>query len=109
LEVIWFGEGGVPDDIEGAGWFCWDDGEIGTKNPDKANIRKMTQIAVALNARLQGDDFEEYRANGEIWEYKYVDKPPGLFKRIYSWWTDTPLPEPKADWVMTGKWDNGRY
>jgi hypothetical protein len=109
LEVTWFGFGGVPDDTEGAGWFCWRGGQIETKNADEANMRKMIQIAVALNARLLGDEGEEYRDNGEIWVYKYVDKPPELFQRIYSWWTGTPLPERKSDWVMVGRWDDNSY
>ena len=38
----------------------WDRGELLTKHPDKAFIRKMVSIARALNARVVGDDGEEY-------------------------------------------------
>lgn len=105
LMVLWFGEGGVPDDSEGVGWFWWNDGQIDTKNPDLPSIRKMTQIAAVFQARVLGDDSEEYRANGEIWNEKYIDKAPNLFQHLSSWWAGTPLPERKTDWVMTGKWD----
>ncbi len=105
LEVFWFGEGGVSDDSEGVGWFCWGDGQINTKNPDHAHLRKMCQMASLLDARVLGEEGEEYRVNGEIWENKYVDNPPGVFKRLWSCYTGKPLPERKSDWVMTGRWD----
>ncbi|HET6995078.1 MAG TPA: hypothetical protein VFI06_08865 [Chitinophagaceae bacterium] len=41
-------------------WFSYWKGSIDTKNPDTATIRKMMQIASALNAKVQGDDGEFY-------------------------------------------------
>ena len=41
-------------------WFAYWKGTIGTKNPDTVTIRKMMQMASALNAKVQGDDGEIY-------------------------------------------------
>ena len=41
-------------------WFSYWKGSIDTKNPDAPTIRKMIQIASALNAKVQGDDGEFY-------------------------------------------------
>lgn len=53
--VIWRGTSYYPET-----WFNWQDGNIYTKNPDKATLWKLYQMAQKLNAQLQGDD-------GEIW------------------------------------------
>lgn len=105
LDAAWYGEDGRPRQSECVGGFWWYEGRIVEKNPSKAEIGKMTQVATVFNARVVGEEDEEYRANGEIWEYKYIDKPPGLFKRLWAWWTGKPLPERKSDWVLTGRWD----
>jgi hypothetical protein len=44
-------------------WFSYWKGSIDTKNPDEATIRKMMQIASALNAKVQGHDGEFYTEN----------------------------------------------
>jgi hypothetical protein len=49
--AAWKGEAGA------LGWF---NGEITTKNPDRALILKMVKIAEILGAKVQGDDGEEY-------------------------------------------------
>ena len=41
-------------------WFNWSDGNITTKYPDRATLRKMLQLATALGAKVQGDDGEVY-------------------------------------------------
>lgn len=41
-------------------WFSYWKGSVDTKNPDAPTIRKMMQIALALNAKVQGDDGEFY-------------------------------------------------
>jgi hypothetical protein len=53
--VIWRGTTQYPET-----WFNWQDGHIYTKNPDKATLRKLYQMAQRLEAHLLGDD-------GEIW------------------------------------------
>ena len=41
-------------------WFDWSDGNITTKYPHRATLRKMLQLATALGAKVQGDDGEVY-------------------------------------------------
>ncbi len=53
--VIWRGTSYYPET-----WFNWQDGNVYTKNPDKATLLKLYQMAQKLNAQLQGDD-------GETW------------------------------------------
>lgn len=48
-----------------APWYNWFEGNISTKNPEDAVIVKMFKIAVALNARVQGDDGEFYFLRGD--------------------------------------------
>lgn len=44
--------------------FWWQDGEITSKNADQATRRKMVEIASRLNARVVGDEGEEYGIDG---------------------------------------------
>ena len=46
-------------------WFDWSNGNIDTKAPDKATLRKMLQIAQKLNAKIEGDE-------GEIYDEEYI-------------------------------------
>src|SRR5690554_771364 len=41
-------------------WLDWDAGNITTKNPDRALLRKMTELAARLDAQVLGDDGELY-------------------------------------------------
>jgi hypothetical protein len=59
--VIWRGCTQYPDT-----WFNWQDGQIYTKNPDKATLRKLFQMAQKLDAQLQGDE-------GEIWREEDIE------------------------------------
>lgn len=47
-------------------WFDWSEGNIFTKNPDRAIVGKMLQIANELNATVQGDDGETYEDINDI-------------------------------------------
>lgn len=47
-------------------WFDWFEGNIDTKNPDKAIVGKMLLIARQLGARVQGDDGEFYDDASQI-------------------------------------------
>ena len=49
----------------GHAWFSYRDGEITVKDPDRDILRKMFTIAVALKARVQGDEGETYDAKGD--------------------------------------------
>lgn len=66
--VIWRGTVQYPET-----WFDWQDGDIYTKNPDKATLWKLFQMAQRLRAQLQGDD-------GEVWGAQdievFVDQEP---------------------------------
>jgi hypothetical protein len=53
--VIWRGSAKYAET-----WFDWSDGNITTKYPDRATLRKMLQLATALGAKVQGDDGEVY-------------------------------------------------
>lgn len=41
-------------------WLDWLAGNVYTKNPDSALLRKMIRVAERLGARVQGDDGELY-------------------------------------------------
>jgi hypothetical protein len=41
-------------------WLDWFNGNVYTKAPDSATLRKMVQIAQRLEARVQGDEGELY-------------------------------------------------
>jgi hypothetical protein len=59
--ALWSGKCSYPDP-----WFCWWRGNIQTKNPDKAIVTKMLQIATRLGARVQGDDGEFYDSGSNL-------------------------------------------
>ena len=42
-------------------WFGYYEGCIAVKNPDDEIIKKMVEISIKLNAKVQGDDGEFYR------------------------------------------------
>jgi hypothetical protein len=62
--VAWFGKGAEPS-RQPLAWFSWSEGSIDARNPDTATLRKMHEIAKALNARVQGDEGELYNADGQ--------------------------------------------
>lgn len=67
--VIWRGTTKYPET-----WFNWDSGSITTKNPDKATLRKMLEIATRLSARVQGDEGEMYdEAAVEVLDDSFLD------------------------------------
>jgi len=54
------------DESGNKAWFDFRDGCISVKNPDEEILRKMHQIASQLDARVLGDEGEEYDADGEV-------------------------------------------
>ncbi|MBN2307837.1 MAG: hypothetical protein JXR94_02635 [Candidatus Hydrogenedentes bacterium] len=56
--VEWVAGGKTPG--EPGGCLYWDEGNLCTKNPGEAFIRKLCSIADRLNATVQGDDGERY-------------------------------------------------
>jgi hypothetical protein len=65
-------------------WFDWQGGCVVVKYPDGETFKKMFQIAVALGARVQGDDGEFYDENGEpsTGSDSSAPKPLPWWKRI---------------------------
>jgi len=51
--ALWSGPSRYPEP-----WFEWSEGNISTKNPDRAMVAKMLRMAKALKAQVQGDDGE---------------------------------------------------
>ncbi len=68
--------------IKGA-WFDYVDGRIDSKNPEQETIIKMKQIAIALNAKLMGDDGETYDLYTDK-VYKYLAED--LSRPTKTWW-----------------------
>jgi hypothetical protein len=60
-------------------WFSYWEGNIDTKNPDTSTIRKMIQIASALNAKVQGDDGEIY-TDEYLAEFKNEEEPKSVYR-----------------------------
>jgi len=81
--VIWRGTTQYPET-----WFDWQDGNIGTKSPNKATLWKLNQIAQRLKAQLQGDD-------GEIWGTQDIEAFVDF------------EPDNKTDSLQAKKSDNG--
>ena len=47
-------------------WLDWSEGNVFTKNPDKAIVEKMLYIANKLNAKVQGEDGEVYNSSNNF-------------------------------------------
>ena len=60
-------------------WFF--EGEIRAKNPNRALIEKMVEIASCLNATVQGDDGERYPG-----ALAAIDCTPTLLQRVFRRW-----------------------
>lgn len=67
----------------GEAWFEWYKGNISTKNPDPAILRKAIAMAAALGARVQGDDGEIYLPDGKVEQDGVVDERPGMDWRAW--------------------------
>ena len=50
-------------------WLNWSAGNIYTKNPDSALLRKLVSLAAQLGGRVQGDDGELYTGEEPLDEY----------------------------------------
>lgn len=49
-------------------WLSWSDGQVFTKNPDRALLARMVQIAARLDARIQGDEGEFYTGGEPMYD-----------------------------------------
>lgn len=66
-------------------WLDWRQGNISTKWPDTALYRKMLEIAVALDARVQDDDGNLY-VNETDWEFNPNANKAALASNRNPWW-----------------------
>lgn len=82
--VVWISYSGHGVDGNMA-WFCHFEDRITVKNPDSETMRKMHKIASSLRARVQGDEGEEYDANGETVECVFIAQASGLSAKR-PWW-----------------------
>lgn len=67
-------------------WIAYYEGRLMTKNPDREILRKLHQIAQALDAKVQGDEGEQYDADGEPIAIE-GDEPPARrpwWKRLFG-------------------------
>lgn len=74
---------------ENTAWIWLDSSGIVAKNPDNEILRKMFQIAQVLDARVVGDDDEEYDADGEMVatdDFSQHDIPPDSQAPKRPWW-----------------------
>jgi hypothetical protein len=60
--AVWSGPCSYPE----GSWFDWNNGQIHTKNPDRAILSKLLEIASKLEAVVQGDDGEIYRCADDL-------------------------------------------
>jgi hypothetical protein len=67
-------------------WFRWFDGDISTKQPDSATLRKAAQLAARLGGRVQGDDGEYYTGNEPIDEQIAAVKQRLSATPMRPWW-----------------------
>jgi hypothetical protein len=78
-EVLRLEEGGIAvwtgHPASDTAWFSYSDGMIVVKNPDEPLRRRMFEVAVALGARVQGDDGEFYGPDGEPTPEDQPEKP----------------------------------
>ena len=62
-------------------WFDFREGRVVVKNPDEATIAKAISMAKRLNARVVGDDGEEYETPGKAPRPRALS----LRERVASW------------------------
>lgn len=65
-----------------AAWFSHFRDRISVKNPDQSILVKMHDIAAKLDARVQGDEGEEYGPDG----HPRGDDAPTTRRRETPWW-----------------------
>jgi hypothetical protein len=80
--VQWSGQSWHPEP-----WLDWHAGNVYTKNPDSALLRKMVRLAQQLEARVQGDDGEFYTGDEPLDDYlRAAAAPKEPVTRPTSWW-----------------------
>jgi hypothetical protein len=83
----WNGHSQYQDPSEGRPWFQYWHGRIYSKNADEEVAAKMFRIAIAFNARVQGQDGEFYDEDGlQIGEGPQINKPFRILPKSKPWW-----------------------
>ena len=79
---------GYPANIDGGNraWFDFRDGRIVIKNPDQEILGKMLEIAGALNAKVVGDEGEQYNSPTDHGVPKRSSNPQDDARHAKSWW-----------------------
>ena len=83
---VWVAYSG-HDKNKNMAWFDHFENRITVKNPDEEILIKMHKVALALDAKVQGDEGEVYNSMGESnWQELHEDIMPitGLPKK--PWW-----------------------
>lgn len=84
--AVWTGFSGQDKD-QSMVWFDYSDGNIKVHNPDEEIIKKMYLIAVALNARVQGEECEVYGKDGlSNWQELKVEGEKMRAVESKKWW-----------------------
>ncbi|WP_428241544.1 hypothetical protein [Gynuella sp.] len=84
--AVWTGYSGHDNDGNMA-WFDYFEGNIKVKNPDDEIIKKMYQIAVALNAKVQGEECEVYGEDGQSnWQELKAEGEVMIVASSKKWW-----------------------
>ncbi|MEK6288760.1 MAG: hypothetical protein AABO57_23835 [Acidobacteriota bacterium] len=79
--ALWDGPSKYPE-----AWLDWDNGNIYSKNPDKAIVAKMIQIAGRLGARVQGQDGEIYLDTSQVSDPDDPLPPIEIERSGQRWW-----------------------
>ena len=83
---VWLGYSGHEPHGNMA-WFDYFEGNIKVKNPDEEILKKMYQIARSLNAKVQGEECEEYGENGQSnWEELKAEGEDIRASQPKKWW-----------------------
>ncbi len=67
-------------------WFSHFQDRISVKNPDEEILGKMHLIATTLNAKVQGDEGEEYGADGKALTANVAQSPGQTVPQSKPWW-----------------------
>ena len=67
-------------------WFDFGNNGIVVKNPDKEILVKMLDIAAKLDARVIGDEGEEYRSPADLDAPPRESAPRSVPRRRKPWW-----------------------
>ena len=79
---------GYPANIDGGNqaWFDFREGRIVCKNPDQDILKKMLEIADALNAKIVGDEGEEYNSQTDHGVPARSSNPKRNGPEAKPWW-----------------------